>query len=76
MPCDNVMTSARESYERNRLLLFQSSVDICNHCRDDSLSAEKVLCLEGKCDQWQPSLRVPQGTLCTVFLIFYTVICD
>lgn len=52
MPCDNVITtSAKESCQRNRLL-SESSVDICNHCRDDSLSAATVLCPEGKCDQW------------------------
>lgn len=53
MPCDNVITtSAKESCQRNRLLLFESSVDICNHCRDDSLRAATVLFLEGSCDQW------------------------
>lgn len=45
------MVSASERHQANRLNLFQLLAGICNYGRDDDLSAEKVLCLEGKCDQ-------------------------
>lgn len=43
MPCENVTASASERHQANWLHLFQRLVDICNHCRDDGLNAEKVL---------------------------------